>query len=59
MEEKKTFQVCVKTRPIIYFQWGRNEFYLGEDRKNFLYLEEDQKQFFPNIIIVFYKNPKI
>ena len=30
-----------------------DEFYLGEDPKNFLYLGEDQNQFFPNFITFF------
>ena len=34
----------------ICHQWGRNEFYPGEDSKIFLYLEEDQNQFFRNFI---------
>ena len=34
-------------------QWERNEFYVGEDWKNFLYLGEDQNQFFPNIIVFY------
>ena len=36
-------------------QWGRNGFYLGEDWRIFFYQGEDQSQFFPNLIIVFYE----
>ena len=43
---------------IIYHQWGRNGFHLGEDRKKNFNLGEDLNQFFPNITIVFYKISK-
>ena len=38
-------------------QWELNGFYLGEDRKFFFNLGEDLNQFFPNVIIGFYKIP--
>ena len=39
----------------VYFQWGRNGFYLGQDWRNFFHLGEDQSQYFLNLIIVFYE----